>query len=247
MPALRKIIRPDSGWWLVIILAAFWALAASPAIGAWLTTRSYNEKVVIDPGHGGHDPGAKGSAGLLEKNVTLAMATALKAELAKDYRVRLTRKADYSLPVDDRTELANHYQADLLISLHTGAAFSPEPGGISVFFCRRTPETDFSPALEPPPGDTRVQSWSQIYLRHRQASRRFASLSRDHIAERLHTPVTLRGLPLRVLMGANMPAVLIEIGYLTHPLDEKELQNADHQAEIAKALHAAINSFFHHP
>jgi len=247
MPAMREMIHPVRIWWLAVVLAATWTFAPKQAAGAWLTPRSYGETVVIDPGHGGRDKGARGPAGLLEKDVTLAMALALQTELAKDYRVLLTRKADYSLPVDERAALANHNRANLFISLHTGAAFSPEPIGISVFYCRRSPETDDSVALQPPAGAASVQGWRQIYLRHRQASRRFARLASDRLTQRLPTPVALQGMPLRVLMGADMPAVLIEIGYLTNPLDEKELQDAAHLAEIAKALHAAINAFFHHP
>ena len=76
--------------------------------------------VVLDPGHGGHDTGAEGPDNSQEKNVTLKMATALATELKKEYKIEFTRTGDYGLDIPGRTNMANHMQADLFISIHTG-------------------------------------------------------------------------------------------------------------------------------
>lgn len=189
--------------------------------------------VVIDPGHGGHDPGAKGPGGVLEKDVTLALARLIVGRLEDRYRVVLTRTDDYDLAPFKRAGTANHERADLFVSLHTGAAFMHQAGGATIFSHR--------PPQEPSEGIAAL--WERTQDRHTQASARLARTLQAHLSAQ----PALAAAPLIVLGGADMPAVLVEVAQLTNPVEEKRLTEPQGLAEIAAGLAKGIEAYLSRP
>ncbi len=225
-------------WTLVLSLAAFPVLARRPIPGAYLGT------VVIDPGHGGHDTGAKGPEGYHEKTVSLTLARLISDRLQPDYRVILTRNADYRLDIPGRTAVANQEGADLFISIHAGGSYLKEATGLSVFYFKELQENPEAAEAEPAEDRKEPQPWDIVQIRHQTASielaRHFHSFFQNHGTVTVNP---IEGMPLLVLRGADMPAVLIEIGNLTHPLEGKSLKDADFLSELADQIKNAIDSY----
>ena len=210
--------------------------------------------VAIDAGHGGEEPGAKSAAGAMEKDVTLALARQLKAAIESrlGLRVVMTREGDDTVPLDRRTATINNSQSNVLISLHADAAFRPTVGGAEILtlspsdYQRRLPPAT-APALTVPVvgGGTRtidVVPWDLAQLPHVAASTAFAASVERHLRER-QVPMHPRAqdtLPLRLLAGANMPAILLETGFLTNADDAAALSGAERPAAIVDALIAAL-------
>lgn len=210
--------------------------------------------VALDPGHGGDDGGASGAAGTLEKDVTLAIARRLKGllEARLGVRVVMTRDDDRTVTVESRSATANNNKADLFLSLHVNASFRPEVSGasVSVAAFRQADLTMDVLAPERLPvfgGGLRtieVIPWNLAQIPHREQSERLARSVLDAMAGTV--PVSTRPMehaPLRVLESANMPAVLVEAGYLTNAQQEAALAGADLQGSISLALLDAISRF----
>ena len=227
-------------WTLVLSLTAFPALARRPIPGAYLGT------VVIDPGHGGHDTGAKGAEGYHEKTVTLTLARLISDRLQPDYRVILTRNADYRLDIPGRTAVANQEGADLFISIHAGGSYLKEATGLSIFYFKELLENPEAAEAEPAEDEGRnePQPWDTVQIRHQTASielaRHFHSFFQNNGTVTVNP---IEGMPLLVLRGADMPAVLIEIGNLTHPLEGKSLKDTDFLSELADRISNVIKSY----
>lgn len=210
--------------------------------------------VAIDAGHGGEEPGAKSTDGAAEKDITLALAKRLKTAIESRLGVRvvMTREGDDTLPVDRRTAIVNNSQSDVLISLHVDAAFRPSASGASVLtlapedYQRRLPPAAL-PAVTVPlaGGGSRtidVVPWDLAQLPHVAASLAFATSVEQHLRER-QVPLRPRAqntLPLRLLAGANMPAILLEAGFLSNADDAAALATADRQTAIVEALMSAL-------
>jgi N-acetylmuramoyl-L-alanine amidase len=221
----------------------------SPGAAAVLRT------IVIDPGHGGDDEGAKGAGGTKEKDVTLSVARKLKAALEQKFGVRvlLTRDDDRSVPIDDRTATANNSKADLFISLHANASFRPALAGATIstaWFQRQAEQAarslppELVPAIGGAPRDIEFVPWDVAQIPHLGQSARLAHAIEDQMRGHVQlakTPVDAA--PLRILEPANMPAVLIEMGYLTNTEQEKELAGADFQNALVQSLVDAIMKY----
>jgi N-acetylmuramoyl-L-alanine amidase len=226
-------------------LALICALAPAALWAGWLKSGAPRPVIVLDPGHGGNDHGARGPSGLLEKDVALSMARALAEALSARYRTVLTRDDDYGLSAGERASTANHERAALFISLHTGGSFRTTTGGMVVYFCAQTARESL-PAT--PLNDTSTGRdlvfWDSVYLRHQTASRRLAQLLAASLKPlAAGAEVQYRAMPLLVLKGADMPAVLIETGYLTNPVDEQKLADPDHIRTLAYAIVEGIDNF----
>ena len=202
------------------------------------------QTVVIDPGHGGRDSGAIGPDGTTEKGVTLTLAQQIREELGDRYRTFLTRSDDYWMDVTARTATANHQKADLFISLHTGGGYDANLDGISVLIYGGVGvQPSMSDSLDPSPAG--LVPWELGHLRHIPESRRLADILRRTLSERFFLkPISLVEAPLAVLAGADMPAAVIEIGYLTHPATELRLTEADRLMDLARAIAGGIDDFF---
>ncbi|HIJ56909.1 MAG TPA: N-acetylmuramoyl-L-alanine amidase [Deltaproteobacteria bacterium] len=227
-------------WVLVLSLTAFAAPAKRPIPGAYLGT------VAIDPGHGGHDTGAKGAEGYHEKTVTLILARLISDRLQPDYRVILTRNADYRLDIPDRTAVANQEGADLFISIHAGGSYLKEATGLSVFYFKELLENPEAAEAEPAENEGRnqPQPWDTVQIRHQTASIELAGHFYSFFQNNgIITVNPIEGMPLLVLLGADMPAVLIEIGNLTHPLEGKSLKDTSFLSELADQIKNAIDTY----
>lgn len=204
--------------------------------------------VVIDPGHGGHDPGAVGPTGLAEKDVTLSVARKIKGILSRAYEVVLTREDDYMIDIVRRTGVANHHRADLFISIHSGGGFGHQAQGIVTFYYSpgtgpgsipfRKEKDLWKVGERPPP-------WDEIQDKHRAKSQALAKLVHKHLLARLNPESRgIREAPLLVLRGADMPAILVEVGHLNHPAEEKNLRRPVVISATAEAICEAVKEFF---
>jgi N-acetylmuramoyl-L-alanine amidase len=232
----------------LLLLASVSLAARAPAQDVSLSHGLLGDKVVVvDAGHGGHDPGAVGPSGLAEKDVTLVLAEKIRDALTPDYTVYLTRDGDYWLDIEKRTAVANHFRADVFISLHAGGSLHHKVQGMAVFYYGPGTGQGLSP--EPVEHDIEggepLRRWGQIQLRHTAQSKRLADLLHNALVAGPN-PMD-RGIhraPCSVLGGADMPAVLVEIGYVSHPAEEKVLMDPGSMSTVAEAIGQGIREFF---
>jgi N-acetylmuramoyl-L-alanine amidase len=215
------------------------------------------ETIVLDPGHGGEDVGVRGAGGAEEKAVTLEVARRLRAliETRLGVRVILTRDEDRAVGADERAAVANNSKADLFLSLHANAAPAPSVTGAEVFHlrldregedARRAAEAE-AVALPVLGGGTReieVIRWDLAQARHVEASAVLAGLLEEELRKRVSMgPRPRQEAPLRVLVGANMPAALVEMAYLTNEEQAKVVRSEAYQTLVAQALFDAVVRF----
>jgi N-acetylmuramoyl-L-alanine amidase len=219
--------------------------------------------IVLDPGHGGGESGAVGTRGTAEKDLTLVLAQALRRRLEARLPVRvvLTRDEDAELPLDTRAALANQLKGDLFISLHLNSSVGDGAHGAETYFlslqasdaaaagaaaAENAPAAaEASEAAEvngaDPLYDLQLILWDLAQSHHLVESQRLAGLIQDE----LNTTLSLRDrgvkqAPFRVLMGAAMPAVLVELGFLSNPQEEARLQDPGYRADLVEALVRAV-------
>jgi N-acetylmuramoyl-L-alanine amidase len=213
--------------------------------------------IVIDPGHGGDETGAHGAKGTLEKTITLGVARRLKAALETKLgaRVLLTREGDQTVGLDQRAALANNNKAELFLSLHVNASLRRTASGAEVFYlsldradeeARRVAESE-GVAMPVFGGGTReidVILWEMAQARHIEQSAGLArAIERSLRTSVPMSPRAIQQAPFRVLVGANMPAVLVEMGYITNGEQEGQLDGESFQARMVAALADAIGRY----
>ncbi len=204
--------------------------------------------VVIDPGHGGDDTGATGPDGSPEKVITLNFARILAAELDRGYKVVLTRTTDSMLDLEKRTSLANYPRGDLFISIHTSASYNHGTTGIRIYWYQKFAEDSLTRSEPPPnaaaqPGSSLL--WTQAQDRFREDSLSLADNIRGRLDDLYEArDIRLQGAPLLVLQGANMPALLIEIGHLSNPKEENKLNDQPYLIDLARAIRRGIDDYF---
>ena len=218
------------------------------------------ETVVIDPGHGGSETGAVGPSGAMEKELTLLIARALAARLHDELglKVALTRTDDVDLGLDQRSAFANQNKADLFLSIHLNSTIHGDAHGAETYFLSATASDQHAAdaaALEnaigqqpAAPGsdeaDLQLMLWDLAQSRHLAESQRLATIIQDELNKQLD--LRDRGVkqaPFRVLMGAAMPAVLVELGFVSSPDDEQKLRDPAYRAQLVDALVRAIRRF----
>ena len=213
--------------------------------------------VVIDPGHGGADEGARGPGGNNEKTVAMSVARRLKASLEARLGVRviLTRDGDTAVGLDERAAVANNNKADLFISLHASASVRPSVRGAEVFFLSLEDYGDEAQRAASAPRealpvfgggarDIEVVPWGMAQARHIERSGSLAKLVEAALRSRVAlSPRALMQAPLRVLVGANMPAVLVEMGFMTNAEQEKQLASDGYQSEVVQSIVEAVVQF----
>jgi N-acetylmuramoyl-L-alanine amidase len=214
--------------------------------------------VVLDPGHGGRDPGAIGTRGTQEKRIVLAAAEELKKvlEASGRCRVAMTRGNDRFVPLGDRVEFARRRQAALFVSIHADSA--PGARGASVYtlgdssdalagaLARRENLADRAGGLRLPSVSPEVQAilLSLMRAETRAGSARMAGMVVDELGGEVPLlPNTHRQAGFVVLKAPEIPSVLVEMGFLSHPGDEAALRRPDHRAKIARALGRAIHGW----
>ena len=215
-------------------------------------------KIVIDPGHGGHDTGTIGPHGLLEKNLVLdvsrRLGKLLQARLGAD--VVFTRRDDTFIPLETRTAIANQEQADLFVSVHANSSRDPDARGVETYYLNFTSSSE---ALEVAARENAASDKSihelqdlvkKIALKEKiEESREFASDIQDSLHSGLAAKapgIRDRGVkkaPFVVLIGANMPSILAEISFISNPGDERRLKTAAYRQRIAEALYRGIANY----
>jgi N-acetylmuramoyl-L-alanine amidase len=213
--------------------------------------------IVVDAGHGGAETGARGARGTMEKNVALSVARRLKGVLESRLGVRviLTRDSDQSVGLDERAALANNNKADLFVSLHVNASVRPAMSGAEVFYLSLEEygeegqrvaygENELVPVFGGASRDIEVTPWEMAQARHIERSAAAAQAIEAALRELI--PMSSRPInqaPFRVLVGANMPAVLVEMAFLSNPQQERDLTGDTFQNAIVQALVNGIIRF----
>ena len=233
---------------LVVIAGFFLTGMANEAFAKKPLFEDYKQVIVIDPGHGGEDSGARGSDDTTEKAITLNLARILATELQREYKVVLTRTDDNQANLEKRTALANHHNADLLISLHTGGSLVHSTSGIFIYhyqdFAGNPPKL-YENKLSRAQDKTAPILWDQAQSRHLEKSRVLARLINRRLNNSNNGKESrIQGAPLLLLQGANMPAILIEIGYLSNAAEEKQLTDQHYLTDLAKKIRRGIDEYF---
>jgi N-acetylmuramoyl-L-alanine amidase len=223
-------------------------------------TRPTVRTIVIDPGHGGDDVGVKGAGGALERDVALAVARRLKGAIEGRLGMRalLTREDGNRVDADGRAAIANNNKADLFISLHANGSPRPSLRGAVIYTlsldrvgedARRQSQADRA-VLQVFGGGARevaLVEWELAQAAHLDGSNAFAGIVDQKLRATAGLPsVALQRAPMRNLAGTNMPAVLIEMGYLSNAEEERLLTSGDFQNSIALALTEAVAAFREH-
>jgi len=223
--------------------------------------------VVVDPGHGGEDPGAIGPKKTMEKDIVLKVGTKLVHLLNQNKEIQafLTRKGDYFIPLEERPKIARDYGADLFVSLHADGSFNPQARGSSVYCVSLSGATDeaakiladkenmsniLGGAFLRPTAFAKDPNLNQILLDLMQnnsmkESFRFAEI----ILKDIQTVNSLKYPSYRqanfiVLKAPDIPSVLVETAFLTNREDERLLNRNDFQEKIAKTLNTSIKKYF---
>ncbi|MBC8526059.1 MAG: N-acetylmuramoyl-L-alanine amidase [Candidatus Cloacimonetes bacterium] len=219
------------------------------------------KKIVIDPGHGGKDPGAVGRIlKLKEKDIVLEISKEVKELLSKnlDVEVLLTRETDKFVSLGDRTDFANNHQADLFISIHCNAAYNRKANGTEVYYLSpaKTDEARAVEALEndairfeDPESIKRYTDLDFILYDMRQSeylieSIELAEICQNSLVKELDTKDKgVKYANFYVLRGAFMPAVLVEVAFLSNKWEEQRLKSSWFQNQAAKAIYDSIKQF----
>jgi len=233
---------------------------AKPAKVAAAKRRDFSRpRIVIDPGHGGRDPGAQGFA--VEKGVTLAVARRLAAHLRERLGAEtiLTRSDDATLELGDRTERANGEAGDLFVSIHANASRNAQASGIETYYLNNTNDRatirlaamenglDYVPQAQG--SQLRYILSDLLQVGKIDGSVRLAQTVQRSLVGHLgarYPDVTDLGVkqgPFYVLVGAHMPCVLVEMSFLTHPVEGRRLATDHYQAAVAEGLYAGIAAY----
>jgi N-acetylmuramoyl-L-alanine amidase len=215
-------------------------------------------KIVIDPGHGGHDTGTIGPNGLLEKDVVLDVAKRLGRllETRLGAEVIYTRQDDTFIPLETRTAIANRERADLFISIHANSSRDSDARGVETYYLNFTSSPE---ALEVAARENAVSEKSihelqdlvkKIALKEKiDESREFAGDVQQSLYGGLaldNAGIRNRGIkkaPFIVLIGANMPSILAEISFVSNPTDERKMETAEHRQRIAESLYRGVSKY----
>jgi N-acetylmuramoyl-L-alanine amidase len=214
-------------------------------------------RVVIDPGHGGHDPGAQGAAGVVESTLVLDVALRLE-KLLKDSGVDvvMTRRTDEFIPLEERTAIANRESADLFLSIHANASRNNGARGVETYFLNfaSNPDAQAVAARENLTSGRTMNNLPDIVraitLNNKvNESRDFATMVQQSMVQRLRAPknpvrdLGVKQAPFVVLIGAAMPSALAEISFVTNRQDAAQLKSSPYRQRIAEALFSAVTRY----
>jgi N-acetylmuramoyl-L-alanine amidase len=213
--------------------------------------------VVIDPGHGGEELGTQGARGTLEKEITLSVARRLRTliETRLGLKVFLTREDDRTMSLDERSAFANNRHADVFLSIHANSAVRPAVKGAEVYYltveradqeARKRAEENATtlPALGGGNREIDLILWETAQARYLEQSATLAGYIEQSLRSKVEmSPRPVQQAPFLVLVGANMPAALVEIGYLSNAEQETQLATAAYQDQVAQALLDALIKF----
>jgi len=240
---------------------------ASVVMDETTTTRDRDIIVAIDAGHGGNDPGSIGPAGTYEKHITLSIAKKLEAMVNAERGMKafMTRSGDYYISPNKRPELARQQKADLLISIHADAFTQPEPRGGSVWvLSMRRADTELGRWMERTERHSELLGGAAEVISDKSSERYLAEtilgLSMDHSMATSHdlgnkVIQELKGVTklhkkapqaasLAVLTSPDIPSILVEVGFISNPQEEKNLNWTKYRERLAKAMFNAAKRYF---
>ena len=218
-------------------------------------------RVIIDPGHGGKDPGAVGNTGVQEKEVVLDVAKRVRAILGRDRRITaiLTRDDDRFLPLESRTAFAAERRADLFVSIHANASPRRAATGVEIYVLGRSTDEDARATAErenATPGQAPRETSALIQAMladlsdttREERSIELASAVKDSFVRTVGAryPVVDLGIkraPFYVLLNTGMPSILAEIAFLSNPEDERRLGQASFRQRVAESIAAGILAY----
>ncbi len=214
-------------------------------------------RVVIDPGHGGHDPGTMSKKGLREKDLVLDISRRVsKLLVSEGFEVLMTRNKDVFIPLEERTAIANSKGADLFVSIHVNASRSSRPRGIETYYLNlaTTPDAAEVAARENASTTRRLSELNELLQKVMnnskiEESRELASHVQTKMATGLFKSTRdfrnrgVKTAPFYVLLGARVPSVLVEVAYLSNRKDEQLLEDAAYRKKIAQSIAQGIRSY----
>lgn len=214
-------------------------------------------RVIIDPGHGGHDPGTMGRNGLREKDLVLDISTRVAKLLENDgFEVLMTRNKDVFIPLEERTAIANSKGADLFVSIHVNASRSPRPRGMETYYLNlaTSPDAAEVAARENASTTRRLSELNDLLQKVMnnskiEESRELARHVQTHMATGLLQSTKdsrnrgVKTAPFYVLLGARVPSVLVEVAYLSNRKDEVLLRDGGYRMKVAHSIAEGIKSY----
>lgn len=223
------------------------------------------KRIVVDPGHGGHDPGAVGPRNLYEKDVVLDVALKLKKILAQDqdFEVFLTRETDVFIPLEQRTAIANSKNADLFISIHANASTRRDAKGIETYLlswatneeAMKVAARENAISLKKMKKMNEGRDVLDIMLSDlrredkREESLKLATFVQQNLISGLNKSYShivdhgVKQALFYVLFGAQMPSVLVEVSFISNPLEEKLLAKDSYRVELAQSIASGVNKY----
>lgn len=214
-------------------------------------------RVIIDPGHGGHDPGTMSKKGLREKDLVLDISTRV-AELLENegFEVLMTRTNDVFIPLEERTAIANSKGADLFVSIHVNASRSAKPRGIETYYLNlaTSPDAAEVAARENASTTRRLSELNELLQKVMnnskiEESRELAQHVQSTMATNLFDSAKdsrnrgIKTAPFYVLLGARVPSVLVEVAYLSNQQDEELLKSSAYRKKIAESIAKGVGSY----
>jgi N-acetylmuramoyl-L-alanine amidase len=244
----------------VFVIAVSWLALPGPASAAPAQAQALRT-VVIDPGHGGLESGAKGKFGNLEKDITLAISIKLKALIERDmgFEVVLTRDRDVDVSNENRSAIANNHKAGLFISIHANGSVQRKAAGSETFFLslnatdeetRRlaylennssTLQSRIDPSSD---DDLMMILWDMAQNAYIKQSSRLAEFVQAELDAMLGTRNRgIKQAPFKILTGVACPAILVEAAFISNPDEEQKLASDEFQTRVAEAIYRGLALF----
>jgi N-acetylmuramoyl-L-alanine amidase len=226
---------------------------------------SLKKRIVLDPGHGGHDPGAVGPRNLYEKDVVLDIALKLKKILAQDQNLEvfLTRDTDAFIPLEQRTAIANSKRADLFVSIHANASPRRDAKGVETYLLNWTNDEE---AMKVAARENAISLKKMKKMNEgrdvldmmlsdlrrdnkRDESLKLANFVQQDVVSGLNKSYShvvdlgVKQALFYVLFGAQMPSVLVEVSFISNPLEEKLLAKDSYRVQLAQSIASGVNKY----
>jgi len=226
---------------------------------------SLKKRIVLDPGHGGHDPGAVGPRNLYEKDVVLDIALKLKKILAQDQNLEVfvTRDTDVFIPLEQRTAIANSKRADLFVSIHANASPRRDAKGVETYLLNWTNDEE---AMKVAARENAISLKKMKKMNEgrdvldmmlsdlrrdnkRDESLKLANFVQQNMVSGLNKSYShivdlgVKQALFYVLFGAQMPSVLVEVSFISNPLEEKLLAKDSYRVEVAQSIASGVNKY----
>jgi len=223
------------------------------------------QTMVIDPGHGGMETGAKGKFGNLEKDITLAISLKLKALVERNmgFEVVLTRDKDVDVSVENRSAIANNRKAGLFISIHANGAVQKKAAGSETFFLslnatdeetRRLAYLENNSSalqsrIDPSSDDDLMMIlWDMAQTAYIKQSSQLAEMVQGELDALLGTRNRgIKQAPFKILAGVACPAILVEAAFISNPEEEQKLASEDFQVKVAEAIYRGLARYLRMP